>query len=523
MRIKKNKQAEGGPKRELKEYVEKQHIIVFVATLVWGIAAHGYMFFNKFSWHDDMSHFLDVGTTYHSGRWFLGVLGEGVQRYLGNVSVPWFYGLLSLLFLAAANVLLVELFRLKRAGICILLGGMMAVFPSWVSTYGYMFTVAYYAFAVFLAVLGIYLVCTLKKSWCGILLGAACVCLSLGIYQAYLPLAVTVLVIAFMDRVIREPERSFREHFWQGFSGVCAVLLGLIFYFVMNYIFLSVKHISLTDYKNINQMGQTNIRMMVKGIATAWKEFAIPPKGGGLDMYMQSVRPIYYAVLVLTVCFLAFHMVQLWKKDHVTAFFLLGGALCFPIGVNLLYLMGDIAAFHGIMLFAKVMVFILPLVLVERIEADMWNVKKYGVRLLCALLVFAGVFYTHFANVCYLQADCRQKEVISWMNVLVARIQSEEGYRKDLPIAYLNCDYRGSTIYPTTTLMKLPGVEIIPYDGSFSHWKIGLSRWCGFAHEELTDTSQIESLPEVQNMPAYPDAGSVRIINGVIVVKFNIS
>ncbi len=86
---------------------------------------------------------------------------------------------------------------------------------------------------------------------------------------------------------------------------------------------------------------------------------------------------------------------------------------------------------------------------------------------------------------------------------------------------YLNSEGQKHNIpASTTTLIELPGVEIIPYDESFSCWKIGLSRWCGFQQEEITEYSEIESLPEVQEMPSYPYAGSVCIINGIIIVKF---
>lgn len=506
--------------KSLKVSIEKQHVIVFLATLLWGIAAHGYMFFNKFSWHDDLNGLLGKGATYTSGRWFAEVLGECIQKYLGNVSLPWFNGLFSLLFLAAGNVLLVKLFRLKRNASCILLAGLMVVFPSWVSTYGYMYKALYYAVAVFLAVLGIYFVGTDEVMWRRIAGGGICICLSLGIYQTYLPLAVTVLLINFMGDVIAERECSLKEHLKRGISGVAAVSLGIILYFTGNQIFLVIKHASLSDYQNISQMGHTNLKMMASGTVSAWREFLIPPHGGGLDVYMQSVRGAYYVALILTTVFLFWHMMQGWQKNCVSVLILLGSAMCFPIGVNLLYLMGNIASIHGIMVYAKVMIFILPLVLAEQIETEPWNVGKYCRGILNILLVYVSVFYVHFANVCYLQAEFNQQEVISWMNVLVARIQGEEGYSRDLQIVYLNgekCDL-GTTI----TLMHLPGVEIIPYGGNFSNWKTGLLRWCGFQHQEITDVSQIEtiqSMPEVQEMPDYPADGSVRIIEDTIVVK----
>lgn len=504
--------------------IKKQHITVFIATILWGLAAHGYMYFNKLSWHDDIGYLFDVGATYSSGRWFLGILGECVQMCFGNVSVPWFNGLMSLLFVAVSNVFLVELFHLKRNVSCILLGGMMIVFPSWVSTYAYMFTVSYYAVAVFLAVLGIYLVWEDKTIWRGMIAGAVCICLSLGIYQAYLPLAVTVLLIAFLDYVIVDSECSFWEYLKKGFSGVLTVLLGLILYFVINHIFLSVKQILLTGYQGIDQMGHTDLKTIAQGIISAYKVFILPKQEmEEVNMYRSSVMVVYYVALILTAVFLIWHIVQCWKKNHAGLFFLAAGALCFPVGVNLLYLMGT-TWHHGIMLYAKVMVFILPIVLAERIRTDALLMKKYAVRCLSIVLIYVSVFYVYFANVCYLQAEYQQKEVIAWMNTLVTRIQSQKGYRPDLPIAYLNCVGEGHDVpTSTTTLMNMSDIceNFPPYGGNFSKWKTGMLYWCGFSHEEIIDTSKIQSMKKVQKMPAYPAAGSVRIIDGVIVVKFS--
>lgn len=501
---------------------KKKHIIVFVSTILWGIAAHGYMFFNKLSWHDDINHLLDVGATYSSGRWFLGILSKCVQICFGNVSVPWFNGLLSVLILAIAGVLLIELFQVKRNISCILLGGLMVVFPSWVSAYAYMFTVVYYAFAVFLAILGINLVWTVKKTWCGMIAGAVCFCLSLGIYQAYLPLTAAVLVIAFLNDILLKPESSFKEHFLKGISGVFTLASGIILYLIINHVFVSVKHISMTGYQNIDQMGHTNIKILATGIVSAWKEFVVPVQGGMADMYMQSVRTAYYAVLILTTGFLIWHMAQCWKKNYTAVFLLLAGVLCFPIGVNLLFLMGDMEIVYGIMLYGKVMVFILPLVLAERIEVDAGKVRRYCVLFLSILLVYVNAFYTHYANACYLQAAFYQEEMISWMNTLITRIQSEDGYARELPIAYLNEEERFSLPRSADLLTAtIPGIEMLPYMGNnFSGWRESLIRWCGFRHEDVSDISEVESWREVQDMPSYPDSGSIRIINDTIVVKF---
>ncbi|MBQ6392411.1 MAG: hypothetical protein IJH60_02775, partial [Eubacterium sp.] len=60
--------------------VKKDSICIktfFLFTFLFGIAAHGNMMFNKFSWHDDLQHgfLLSVDKAIGLGRWFRALLG----------------------------------------------------------------------------------------------------------------------------------------------------------------------------------------------------------------------------------------------------------------------------------------------------------------------------------------------------------------------------------------------------------------------------------------------------------------
>lgn len=43
--------------------------------------------------------------------------------------------------------------------------------------------------------------------------------------------------------------------------------------------------------------------------------------------------------------------------------------------------------------------------------------------------------------------------------------------------------------------------------------------WCGFS-PIMKDAAEYEQLPEVEEMPGYPDAGSIKIVEDVLVIKF---
>ena len=59
--------------------------------------------------------------------------------------------------------------------------------------------------------------------------------------------------------------------------------------------------------------------------------------------------------------------------------------------------------------------------------------------------------------------------------------------------------------------------------GNRGYWYVcrrtTMKMWCGF-DPETADSTTYEQLPEVVQMPNYPDAGAIRVIDGVVVIKF---
>lgn len=83
---------------------------VLCSATFWGLLAHGMVLFNKYSFHDDVRYFNEVGATYESGRWMLGILGSLSANLLGskNYSLPVVNGTITILCIAAIVYLLVD-------------------------------------------------------------------------------------------------------------------------------------------------------------------------------------------------------------------------------------------------------------------------------------------------------------------------------------------------------------------------------------------------------------------------------
>ena len=77
----------------------------FLAAFLAGLAAHGYAFSNKLLNHDEIESLFGKGATITSGRWGL----EPVKLLFPDWSMPWIYGLISLLLISAAACLMLRI------------------------------------------------------------------------------------------------------------------------------------------------------------------------------------------------------------------------------------------------------------------------------------------------------------------------------------------------------------------------------------------------------------------------------
>lgn len=172
---------------------------VLCSATFWGLLAHGMVLFNKYSFHDDARYFNDVGATYESGRWMLGILGSLSANLLGskNYSLPVVNGTITILCIAAIVYLLADSLRIQSKPLVILLCGSMVTFPSVTGTFSYMFTAPYYYAASLLGVVGAWIFHQ-KKNFVALLLCTVLMACSVGVYQANIPV-LHLYIVALYD------------------------------------------------------------------------------------------------------------------------------------------------------------------------------------------------------------------------------------------------------------------------------------------------------------------------------------
>lgn len=173
--------------------------VIFAGTFLWGFAAHGMALFNKYCLHDDIPGLFGIGATYNLGRWFLGVMGSvfSVFSGSGHFSTPLPHGFLSFFCIAISLYLIVNLLDIKRPLLLVCLSGIFVCFPMLAGLFGYMFTAPYYMIGLMLGVFGVWVILKYRK-WYFLIIGALCVACSVGTYQAYLPVYLTIMLLYYL-------------------------------------------------------------------------------------------------------------------------------------------------------------------------------------------------------------------------------------------------------------------------------------------------------------------------------------
>ena len=496
--------------------------LILLSTVAWGLAAHGYMFFNKFSFHDDVKLPFHIGATFTSGRWFLGALKWFTENCLGGLfSLPFFNGMISVLFVALSACLIADLLGLRRRLSCICLAGVMVTFPAFTSTLGYMFTSPFYMAGLLMAVAGTYLVC-MNHFKLSVPLGCFMCACSIGVYQAGLPMMLSLMLIYAIHRIIEE-ESEFP--FWrEGIRLALSVIFILLIYVGINHLCLHIADKQLSDYETISTYGFDGWKEYINRIRTAYYEFFVTPRGKMRNMFPQPpIEILHLAIVAFGASLAVVRAVQLGIRKLCALKFLFM-MLVFPITACFAFIMINSHLTHSLMMYSRVSVFILFLVLLESAYEDI-HIPRWTYRAGITAVICVALFYCRFANICYFKAEFQQSQAISYFTRLVSHIESVKGYNPEYPVAFLN--ERNKQGFSAPKIPEFDEIHLLPYYFTDQNlminnyaWKSFMRMWCGYAPIVIENTERIQRLPEVLTMPRYPADGSILVIDNTVVVKF---
>lgn len=502
------------------QMAEPQHKAAFFGTLILGFICHMTVMTHNYLTYDSLWNLYSDQNMISSGRQFLQFFCAPTSYY----NLPWINGVVALFFLAFTAVIMVDLLGIKRKTVAFAAGGILATFPAITGTFSYAYTIDGYMIALFLAVLSVFL--TKRFKW-GFLPGILFLGLSVGVYQSYYSVAILLSVAVLL---YEDLEKEFK---WKEWGGRIGRFLGMgigayVFYVLTLKLMLALSKTELSGYQGSDKVTGMNLSSLPEGLFASVKDFVKFTLFNGVFTINPYARIVYYLLIGVTV--VLFVRLFVSKKAYrewgrVLLMCLLVAVV--PFGASLVAVISPDIWFHILMRMPWSVLFVFALSLFDR------NLEEESVKKTWKILSVAGVLASccmifHFillANVVYLNLEQRYEKTFALCARIADRLEQTEGYKTGDPVAIVG-GYPNWGKYPPSEITQ--DVTILFFGSMGDYCAESPEKYAEFLKHYLDITIEVPSQEEQAGvtssetfvqMPYFPEADSVRLINGIWVIK----
>lgn len=386
-------------------FLRKKWGELIVFGLIFGVVTHGMILFNDLPNGDGLlSNYYTFQRTITSGRWLLGI----ACLISGPFTVPVINGIISIILVTMSAILIIDLFNVNQKINQVFIVALMVSFPTLASGLLYMFTVDGYMISLFLSIFAIWILHRSKIKIVGELVSIVCIAGSMGIYQAYISVTMTICILNCILLILKNEKKVLKiiiEYLTCG-------ILGAILYFVLLKVILGITGLKLVEYQGIvGAATPLTISEMLLRIKV---------------IYVQSILTFctrlfinkLFVVLILAQWIIILYYIICEKeiKD------LLKIIICFlalPVCLLPIYLTSTDVDYHLLMKYSWVLIYIYILVLAERL-----NLSKVMDKL---IIIFTCIIIYGFMlgnNSMYEYASLRYDRTIMLLNRIQVQLES---------------------------------------------------------------------------------------------------
>lgn len=499
-------------------------LLCIFSVFAWGLLAHGYAFFNTILTHDGLNAFVADATEdawkIRLGR-YLVPLYRSLTR--GRTALPWVIGVLGLFWTAAALFLIKRMLRIRSRLLTVLTAGIMATnitYIAQIATYHYEFD--FNAFSLLLAVLAAWL----WRSRAGLLplfLGSACVAASMGLYQAYVAVSITLIIAASIQDLL--DMKSPKDVLIHGLWAIAMLLFGAALYFGVQKLVLQQTGLALETRVSVFDKTAPVSPVLFTYSAAKFLIDTVGHKAYGSSFYGA-------AALLLAALSAVAAAIFFWRRKCGPGRFALALFLtaALPLGMIFPYLATRGEGVHELMVYSVWFFYVFLLLLSFRLCSlhPGWftGVLRFCCCLLTAVLLWKNVL---LANTAYVSKEMANVSTLSTMTRVLSDLEHREDYvYNETPVAFIGVYESPNDNLWKNHIMGIVGFErnsTFVWDSSeeyYNSYKAYFRNILQYPLSFCTDAqnAQLHEDPRVIQMPAFPNAGYMQMIDGILVVKF---
>lgn len=490
----------------------------FIAFCVFcfGLVAHGYCYFNANFSHDSLYSLYEERPDMMIA---LGRYLRPVYRLLrGNFTLPVINGFLSLCFLTLSVYLLTDLLDIQKKGFVALTCGLLTANTTVaLMNATYLHDADSYGLALFLALAGVWVTLRLDRGrYYAVLFYFG----SLGIYQAYINVAVYVFLILALARLLKG--EGVKKVYGQTIRYFLPIMAGMVLYYAGILVTQRVTHLSGAGLYNSPSSAFTLHSLAGRFIACA--------QALGLWFFSSAAhaRGAVIGANVLMLALAVFLMAALVRQRRLPAssvWGILGILAAIPLGMNTVTLLSNV--YHWLTVFSFYLSYLCVLVLAQMYLETLGRGKtaRFAQRVWTVLAAVLIIDSCLFSNEVYLKKELEDSATLSTFTRIVDRMEQTEGYVPgETEVAFVGLLYnsplsreRAGFDYTATGLWHNYSTT---YHDTYETY---LSYYLGYP-ADCVDSSEIEAyeqLEEVAAMHPFPAADSVKMVGDVLVVKLS--
>ena len=452
-------------------------------------------------------------------------LACGISSYW---DLPWVNGFLSCVFIALTVVVIVALFKIDNPVVIGLAGALIAASPATTETFFFLFTADGYMIAMLLAALAVYfsrLNENRKSRW---LLSCICICISCGIYQAYVSFALVMAVCYFMNELFLNNYEK-KEYCRWVMRQIIIYAVSLMAYYIIWKLCLHISGTVANDYQGISKVGIINMSLLISGLKNSVKSTLIyflqwNVLEHGFTLY-SVLNMIFIAVMAGGIIISALKS-KIYKRKWAVVLLVLCIAAIVPFACIWHFTSEDVG-YRPMMLQSLTLLFILTAILYER-----WTkpVAKNVVAVFLIIIVFNNTLMANisyfYMNLCYERTYAEGVEMMSEIHDL----QDVYDFDKIAVVGVKASDVQLKLTDSITDLTSHAGSILLLsslietsllYDSE--HTTRFLDATFGFSLESL-DIAQRNALletDEVKAMGCWPSGNSITVIDDILVIKLS--
>lgn len=497
---------------------------VFFCTLIFSLAAHAYMYFAFAPSHDSLSTLINtVGDGNH--QLSLGRFLQPVYWLLrGRLPAPWLVGMLSILYLTAGSYFILAVLGIERRFSTVLLCGVFSTNLAVIATNAtYLYSSDMYMLALACAGAGVWLWERLPPRW-GTLAAIPCFTCCMGLYQAYIDVAIGLALLLLIRHIIEGEKFSilWKRAVRYGLS----LLAGAVLYYAMVEFSLSLTGVAMAaGYNSLGNLLGSGLPALLRLIPLAYWDFF------WFFMGARSYNPLHVRLCVIALGLLGvWQWVGMIRAQHIRRselFALLLCVLLLPLGLNFVYVLSA-GMVHNLMVYSFFLVYAALLLPFEASDSPRRSgfVCRTTISLICAYMVFFNIV---FANGAYYKKQLIYEASSQHAFAIVERMEADPEYEPGVtPVALIGSFPQSRMAWETdmyfTMYRDVTGLQdesSFTYDSTFaSYCRYALGHSINLIPEG-DQLLEIQNRPSTLQMPLFPQDGSCQMIDGVMVVRLS--